>query len=79
MDTAPNEGDAFVWPKSWEVEDFPYFGDDGQSRIWGVCPTELPGTDYLLTMYGFVCDSVSEARRYAEFFQTAAGFDFDEY
>jgi hypothetical protein len=79
VDAVPNEGDALVWPKSWDVGDFPYFGDDDQSRIWGASSAELPGADYLLTMSGFVCDSVSEARRYAEFFQAVAGFDFDEY
>ena len=65
MDAVPNEGDAFAWPKSWDVASFPHFGDGDQSRIWGVSPCELPGASYLLTMYGFACGSLSEARRYA--------------
>ena len=79
VDAVPKEGDALVWPKNWDVESFPHFVNNDQSRIWGVSSWEPPGANYLLTMYGFVCDSGSEARRYAEFFQHVAGFDFDEY
>ena len=79
VDAVPKEGDAFAWPKSWDVELLPHFVDDDQSRIWGVSTWELPGAGYLLTMCGFVCDSRFEARKYAEFLQQVAGFDFDEY
>jgi hypothetical protein len=79
VDVLPKEGDAFVWPKGWDVEAFPHLGNPDQSRIWGVSSWELPGADYLLTMYGFVCDSAPEAKRYGEYFQEVAGFDFGEY
>ena len=79
VEVVPNDGDAFAWPKSWDHKAFPFLGDPNQSRVWGVSAWELPGADYLLTMYGFVCGSTDEAKRYGNYFQKVAGFDFDEY
>ena len=79
VNAVPSEGDVLAWPEGWDVAALPHFGDSAQSRIWGISKRELPGADFLLTMYGFVFDSAFEARQYADFFQQVAGFDFDEY
>ena len=79
LDALPNDGDTFPWPENWATAGLPHFTDTAQSRIWGVSSWDLSDADYLATMYGFVCSSPSEARRYAEFFQQVVGFDFDEY
>jgi hypothetical protein len=77
VEALPIEGEAFPWPSSW-VEGGPrYLGQE--SQIWGVSPWEMTEAAYLVTMFGFVCESTTDARACAEFFRLAGGFDLVEY
>lgn len=79
VDAHPLEGEVFPWPKSW-IEDGPaYLAEADQSRIWGVHPWDRTPAEHLVTMFGFVCASASDARDYAAFLQRVGGLDLDEY
>jgi hypothetical protein len=79
VDTFPKEGEVFPWPQLW-IENGPaYLAQANQSRIWGVSEWELSDAKLLITMFGFVCESASDARDCAAFFQRTGGFEVLEY
>jgi hypothetical protein len=79
LDTLPCAGDVFPWPQDWIDNGPRYLSDPNQSRVWGVHPWELTLAKHLVTLFGFVCESVADARNCAAFFQTAGGLSLDEY
>jgi hypothetical protein len=79
VDTLQQEGEVFPWPPSWIKSGPPYLAQADQSRIWGVRVWELTDAKPLITMFGFVCESISDATRCAEFFQKVGGFDLVEH
>lgn len=78
VDTLPCAGEAFPWPEKWISQGPSYLSDDNQSRVWGVSCWELTGAEYLVTMCGIVCDSVSDAQSCATFFQAIEGLNIEE-
>lgn len=78
VESLPRAGDAFPWPEEWVMHGPSQLSDPNQSRVWGVSDWDLGGAQYLVTMYGIVCDSVSEARKCAAFFQAIEGLTIEE-
>ncbi|MET0015031.1 MAG: hypothetical protein ABW088_15375 [Sedimenticola sp.] len=79
VDTLPQEGEVFPWPQLWVKNGPAYLAEANQSRIWGVNDWELSDAEILVTMFGFVCESVSDARNCAAFFQQMGAFEVVEY
>ena len=78
LDALPHGDDAFPWPQSWLDCGPPNLSDSNESRICSVSPWDLTPAEYLITMFGFVCDSITDARNCAAFFQSK-GLDLLEY
>jgi hypothetical protein len=78
LSALPKTNTLFPWPEVW-VEARPTYFSDDQSLIWGVSPCELPGAEFLVTMYGIVCKSSTDAQDCANFLEQVSGLEFNEY
>jgi hypothetical protein len=73
--SVPEAGSVFSWPDAW-ITSHPHYFADEQSRVWNVSES---GTGSLITMYGIVCESLTDARDCASFLKSVAGLEFNEH
>ena len=75
LESLPEPQKPFPWPAAW-VEAKPGYFTNEQGLVWGVGRV---GPEILVTMYGIVCKSPTEARECARFLQDIAGLEFNEH